>query len=1241
MKRRLNKILATLLTLCMFVGVFTVPMTVNAAAPQDETYEAYDVVNYLDLKDASGNALSGTGTNLAGGTTFTYNRTSPTGSAILKYRWTVGQSTGQVAGYTGAEMNLSFEEVNGNAAYMFGALFTANAVNYRPYNGFGVNLQKTLVSGSIHDIEFAKLKVKTGANTGKYYVYLKIDGEIIAENYTNIDDIDENGDYTTQPGNTTRSVLSNKIFFACHGTTGNKISQIPDYTYEDYDTVTYSDLKDASGNALSESGTNMAGGTVLKYNHTSPTGSAILKYRLFSGNLNGYAPFQISFEKSQKGTINYKFSANLSAPTTDYPNGSTWILANNEVFANPFVIESNKTYDVEFARLKIKSGRNAGMYHIYLKINNVLFAERYVEANVVDTNGNYKTNDGVTGVSVLSGEILYACHGVSDAKISEIPEEEIFDTYDELTLSDLGLNPGDFQNALPGTASTYKATSASYSYVLKFNWRANLTPGTDEELCVSPDGEYNHGAGLWMRGQNFLFCYQKDWAKIILPAITSGDHLIEFGRKKVLNGKNQGKYYVYVMVDGVLSAESYETYLSPNNTIFVRGNALNKQRFSDYVYSVEYEPYDEIGYKDLSVGGVPLSSTETALSGTNTLTYDCTSPTGSVILKYRWTVGTAPKFQLSLGKVNDTVAYSFCAWMDGENPTLYPNGRIWLCPGEYNREANCAFALAPNSSHNVEFARLKIKNGSKKGQYHIYIKIDGVLFNEVYAPANTVDANGYFHDYRNIDNSVTSGEIFTAFNGSQGNKISEYKEIPDYTPGDIDNSGKIDADDLELLVKIILGKKIEGEVSSEAADFNNDGNVDILDLVSMKMSLAGIGNVTDYDMVSLQIGADQTKRTVVWCSDGSNEGKVQLALKSNVNSKIFPSNRQEFNAVLSDNTVSGKKTNTAVITGLSPNTEYAYRVGSDNKWSKIYTFTTGSFEDNSLSFLAVGDSQLGITNLGTETQTWADTIAKGLDKQPNASFMISLGDQVNAANNEEQFKAFFTPDALKSLPVATVVGNHEFTATNYSDHFKMPNVSSYGVSATAGNGTGDYWYIYNNVLFMCINSNNDNSDEHEEFMTAVISANPDVRWKVVTMHHSMYSVGHGILSTPDKITALRNSLSPLFSELGIDVVLSAHDHRYSRTYMMDGTTPVVPDGGTVPSSVTNPQGQVLYISLSSSSGSMYLEQSSENYSYNAVKNQENVPQLSVVDVTENSFKITTYRTNNMTVLDEFTIYKTN
>jgi len=73
--------------------------------------------------------------------------------------------------------------------------------------------------------------------------------------------------------------------------------------------------------------------------------------------------------------------------------------------------------------------------------------------------------------------------------------------------------------------------------------------------------------------------------------------------------------------------------------------------------------------------------------------------------------------------------------------------------------------------------------------------------------------------------------------------------------------------------------------------------------------------------------------------------------------------------------------------------------------------------------------------------------------------------------------------------------------------------------------------------------------------------------------------------------------------------------------------------------VLDPDG-VLYIALGSSSGSKYYAWDSSNEAFfSAARHQFNVPEFSVVDVTGDSFTITTYRADTMAALDTYTVRK--
>ena len=192
--------------------------------PMVDVYDDYDDIGYGDLI-SGGKLLSSTGTTVSGGTVYNYARTSASGSAIFKYRWKVGSK---------AKVQLSFEKTADNAmAYMFGAWlsepgadagFNNGRMWLRPGAGPQVDMPYQLLVGSSYNVEFARLKVVSGPHKGQYYVYIKIDDTLIAEDYVAAGVVDSVGDYVSNPGSTTCNVKSGEIFFAHWGSEGNEIS---------------------------------------------------------------------------------------------------------------------------------------------------------------------------------------------------------------------------------------------------------------------------------------------------------------------------------------------------------------------------------------------------------------------------------------------------------------------------------------------------------------------------------------------------------------------------------------------------------------------------------------------------------------------------------------------------------------------------------------------------------------------------------------------------------------------------------------------------------------------------------------------------------------------------------------------------------------------------------------------------------------------------------------------------------
>lgn len=399
-------------------------------------------------------------------------------------------------------------------------------------------------------------------------------------------------------------------------------------------------------------------------------------------------------------------------------------------------------------------------------------------------------------------------------------------------------------------------------------------------------------------------------------------------------------------------------------------------------------------------------------------------------------------------------------------------------------------------------------------------------------------------------------------------------------------------------------------------------------------------------------GKDASQVNFTWYSNAdTSDPQVQIALKSDMTGSDFPADKAQVFKGQKSNGNDGYSSNKVTATGLKQATEYVYRVGDGNTWSSVNNYTTQDISSE-FNFLLAGDPQIGASgDIASDTTGWVDTMKKATEKFSNSSFLLSVGDQVNngqelnGQTNELEYDGFFKPEQLKNIPVAAIAGNHEGYGVGHSTHFNYPNMSDkYGIFTNNGyesdnsNGTtgNDYYFVYGNTLFMMLNSNDMNAEDHKAFMQEAIAANPSVKWKIASMHHSIYSSANH--ETDADIAARRVTHPQVFQELGIDVVLDGHDHCYTRSYqMVDGQAA----SGENDTEVTDPNG-VLYVTLNSASGSKYYEIQEPNYNnyYEAKKEQDKVPTFSDVKMTDKSFTITTYRTDSMEPIDSYTINKT-
>ncbi len=479
-------------------------------------------------------------------------------------------------------------------------------------------------------------------------------------------------------------------------------------------------------------------------------------------------------------------------------------------------------------------------------------------------------------------------------------------------------------------------------------------------------------------------------------------------------------------------------------------------------------------------------------------------------------------------------------------------------------------------------------------------------------------------------------------------------------------TGTIDFSDISSLELKATGNVLTVEVHNGRAE-SSDVYFDMTSLSLLASSGSDDTAPVSDEVIDtfLGIGATESQRSLNWLGTSSGTSYVQYvaAPAGYQEGDAFPEGADGVKSVVATQATAqreGYNSNKATIYGLSANTTYVYRVGNDDAWSDAYEFTTGSFGSGSaFSFLVAGDPQIGASgNTGSDAEGWSAMMAAAQETFDGTSFLFSMGDQINnydGSKTDSEYDAYLAPDALRTMTTANEVGNHDEGShaeanTRYSDYFNNPNVSDLGQTTGAGSQGGDYWFTYNGVLFMSLNSNNTSTAEHKQFMEQAIAANPDAVWTVASFHHSTYSVANHYADKD--IVQRRQELSTVFSELGVDVVLMGHDHHYTRTYLMEGTNPVIPDGYDVskgesaPSEQTAEEGQVFYLTADSASGSKYYRLNSSLAqglpTFSAVDWQGNMPSITNVEVSNGSIVFTSYYQDtdgSLKQFDQFTLKK--
>jgi 3',5'-cyclic AMP phosphodiesterase CpdA len=207
------------------------------------------------------------------------------------------------------------------------------------------------------------------------------------------------------------------------------------------------------------------------------------------------------------------------------------------------------------------------------------------------------------------------------------------------------------------------------------------------------------------------------------------------------------------------------------------------------------------------------------------------------------------------------------------------------------------------------------------------------------------------------------------------------------------------------------------------------------------------------------------------------------------------------------------------------------------------------------TFAAVGDTGSG----GRQAAAVAEQMALMYRQRP-FGVVAMLGDICYYGSIEDRFHDVFirpmSPLIDADVRFELAIGNHD-GGLHYSDasldeiDAQLDRLGTPARYYAARHGPADFFYL--------------DSSEPGFFDGGTLSqirwlddelASSTAQWKVVAMHHPVYSCGlHG------PTARLTEFLEPVLRRHHVDLVLCGHDHNYERTVPIDGITYVVSGGG--------------------------------------------------------------------------------
>ena len=390
-------------------------------------------------------------------------------------------------------------------------------------------------------------------------------------------------------------------------------------------------------------------------------------------------------------------------------------------------------------------------------------------------------------------------------------------------------------------------------------------------------------------------------------------------------------------------------------------------------------------------------------------------------------------------------------------------------------------------------------------------------------------------------------------------------------------------------------------------------------------------------VVAFTPGSDETQRSFAWQS-GRNLQPVPGA-------QFFPplvhlsksagmSSAATFTGTIELNPLTGLVTNYVTVKDLAPNMTYYYQCEDQARGkSAVYSFTTGPMDGRvkavMFSDIHIKSDEAQGVDEKSSGRIWNDALEQALAREPDADLVLAAGDNANVGAPRE-YLGLFAPPALKSIPFAACMGNHDKKAFNFKYYMNNPNAYEARFGSLQG---GDYWFRQGDVLFLVYDSTNGSACDHYGFTEAACKANSDAKWRVAMYHHDLHASLAPVQGFEE--FALQLILDPIMTHFDVDAVFSGHSHRYVRTHVLrNGRLAQLTHGGEI----TDPRGTVHFnntsvVHVSGGTTAGFNPQNAFVYC------EPNTVTYNVLSFEGGRFNVKARKVEDGAVIDEFTIVK--